>query len=474
MTYEVTSESSDVNVSSDVNTTTANTITASLTGHVSATNPIIVRAAVVFIMAVINVGGNGFTLITIRLTPRLWTKTNFILASMLASDVLTGLFMTPRLWTKTNFILASMLASDVLTGVFMTPRLWTKTNFILASMLASDVLTGLIMTPRLWTKTNFILASMLASDVLTGVFMFWYAPFLIVVYVFNNPCRYNVAITVTTWLYLMPGCVSIYHLILIPVERYIAIVYPLHYETKFSDRTLKRAISACWLIGNLLTMTYVLWLIDADLSKCDLIPDQYPVIVVPVAYIPVCVTMFICYGKILAIAWRHHRRIEHLNVADPAVGNADHAIATTTTTQSGRENPTENPPANTDPPPRPAVCDGTESADLAEQQRQKMKSRRREFKAVYLTGAIVGTFVILWFPYVLGLVLGAVGFNNAAIVDYLHLVGGGLGTLNFAFSWAIYAAVSRKYRRAYRQMLMRIGCRCCQNVAPPAANSLTV
>ena len=116
---------------------------------------------------------------------------------------------------------------------------------------------------------------------------------------------------------------------------------------------------------------------------------------------------------------------------------------------------------------------GTASADLAQQQRQQIKSRRREFKAVYLTAAIVGAFVILWFPNLLGRILASVGFN-LVVVNYLYLVGGAIGSFNFAFSWAIYAAASKSYRRAYRQMLTRIGCCCCKNATPPADNSLIV
>jgi len=48
------------------------------------------------------------------------------------------------------------------------------------------------MTPRLWMKTNFILASMLAADIMTAVLMLWYNPFILAVYVFNNPCHFNV------------------------------------------------------------------------------------------------------------------------------------------------------------------------------------------------------------------------------------------------------------------------------------------
>ena len=110
------------------------------------------------------------------------------------------------------------------------------------------------------------------------------------------------------------------------------------------------------------------------------------------------------------------------------------------------------------------------SESTQEQRRQKVKSRRREFKAVYLTAAIVGTFVVLRFPYMLGRVLASAG-HNSAVVSYMALVG---GAFNFSVTWAIYAAVSRSYRRAYRQMMIRIGCCCFKNVTPPTDNSLIV
>ena len=102
-----------------------------------------------------------------------------------------------------------------------------------------------------------------------------------------------------------------------------------------------------------------------------------------------------------------------------------------------------------------------------------MKSRRREFRAVYLTAAIVGVFVILWFPYILGRVLASAGYNPI-IVSYIYLATGTIGSANFAFSWVIYAAVSKSYRRAYRQVMIRIGCCCCKNITLQNDNSLVV
>jgi len=336
------------------------------------------------------------------------------------------------------------------------------------------------LTPRLWTKTNFILASMLVSDIITGVFMFWYAPFLIVVYVFDNPCKFNVAATVVASLYKITAYVSVYHLILISVERYISIVYPLHYETKFTDRTVKWAVSACWVIGILMSMTFTLWLINADLRKCVLIPVQYNLLSFVAGYIPVCVSLFTCYGKIFAISRRQLQLVEPMN-ATPATEASGQASKVTTlaSTQSNKAgdtaDPKETPPARAGRPAKPGTSSCSVSSESTQQQQQQqMKSRRRAFKAAYLTAAIVGAFVVLWFPNMLGRVLASVGYDRT-VVNYLLLAGGAIGGCNFAFSWVIYAAVSRSYRRAYRQMLIRIGCCGCKNVTPPQAdNSLVV
>jgi len=403
MTDEMTSESPDVNISSSsINTTTTETSTGSLTGHVSAAHPIIVRVIILGVLAVFNVGGNGFTLITIRLTP------------------------------------------------------------------------------RLWTKTNFILASMLVADVITGIFMFWYTPFLLVVYVFNNPCSYNVHITITLSLLKFPGYVSIYHLILISIERYIAIVYPLKYETKFTDRTLKWSIAAAWVTGILLAISWSLWLINADLRKCELIPGAYYLTDVVLCYLPVSISMLVVYGKILVIWWDQRKRIEPINVSLAPVGGTSGQASTVSILSATHSNSTQDanghkPLAGTDgQPSEPAVPNVSDAAaDVAEQQRQQVKSRRREFKAVYLTSAIVGAFVVLWFPNVLGRFMAVAGYNPV-VVSYVFLAAGALGAANFTFSWVIYAAVSKSYRRAYRQVLARIGCCGCENINPQGDNPLGV
>ena len=152
------------------------------------------------------------------------------------------------------------------------------------------------MTRRLWTKTNCILASHLLSHFAAGFTLIWYNCYLLRIRLFDNPCRWNVVTTGLSVLIRITTNASVLHTILVSVERYVAIVYPLHYETMFTDRTLKWAISAVWATAVFIASTYGLWLIDADLAKCTIIPVHYQQISV-VLYVFVCIAVFTCYGK---------------------------------------------------------------------------------------------------------------------------------------------------------------------------------
>jgi len=398
---EVTPESPDVNTSTGNNVTVAATNTESLADQASPTIQFLVMVDFPLALAVFSLCGNGFTLITIR------------------------------------------------------------------------------MTPRLWTKTNFILASMLVSHFLTGVSMLWYNSYILSLNVFNDPCRSDMVITGLALLIKVTSYVGALHIILISVDRYVAIVHPLRYQTTFTDHTLKCAISAVWITGTFMGTTFALWLINADPSKCAVIPVHYHLLDVLI-YTLDCTSLFICYGRILAISRRHRRRIgpQPAAIANPVPRSS---VQTTSIHRNKASNSNiaevsiDKSVTSTGASLKPAVANyAASSSELTqEQQRQKIKSQLREHKAVYLTAAIVGTFVILSSPHMCGRVLESTGYNPV-VTKYIRQVGGVMGTLNFASTWLVYAAVSKSYRHAYRQMLNRIGCCCCKNVTLPAEHSLVV
>ena len=229
----VTSESPDVNASSGFDVTVVASNTKSLTGRVSPSAvSATVMVAVLLILSLINLCGNGFTLIVIRLTRKLHTKNNVIMTSMLLS------------YFMASFSVICFNSYTLLAGVQ-----------------------------------------------------------------YHGPCRFNLVITGFAIPVKIAAYVSALHTILVSVERYVAIVHPLRYETAFTDRTLKWAIFATWMTGTTLGMTYAFWLIDADLRKCALVPLDYHLLDVAL-YTLVCSCLIVAYRKILAISWRHHRRIE--------------------------------------------------------------------------------------------------------------------------------------------------------------------
>jgi 7 transmembrane receptor (rhodopsin family) len=169
----------------------------------------------------------------------------------------------------------------------------------------SLVLAAIQSTPSLWTKTNKILASLTASDLLTGFTYSYYVPYILITSVFNKPCAYNVANTATRWLFLFPPYASCCNVIIVAIDRYVAIVYPLHYETKMTDTVVYRMIAAAWLVSFVYAAGSLLWLINADVKQCPIIPVRYG-FADPCIYTAVSTVVIVVYAKILFVAWQQH------------------------------------------------------------------------------------------------------------------------------------------------------------------------
>jgi hypothetical protein len=167
------------------------------------------------------------------------------------------------------------------------------------------VLTAIRTTPSFWTKTNKILASLTVADMLSGVTVIYYVPYTLITSVFNNSCRYNVANVATRWLFMFPPYAASFSLIVVAVDRYVAVVHPLQYEVKMTDRVVHWMIAVAWFAGFTCAMGNVMWLINADLIKCVIIPVGYNFLDTS-NYILVIVVVFPVYVKILLVAWRQH------------------------------------------------------------------------------------------------------------------------------------------------------------------------
>ncbi|XP_038579647.1 trace amine-associated receptor 13c-like [Micropterus salmoides] len=95
---------------------------------------------------------------------------------------------------------------------------------------------------QLHTPTNLLLLSLAVSDFLVGLLVM---PFQIL---FTEPC-WLLGDLVCVLYYFIPAitlCASVVNMVLISVDRYVAICYPLHYPTKITANRVQICVFLCW------------------------------------------------------------------------------------------------------------------------------------------------------------------------------------------------------------------------------------
>uniref|UniRef100_A0A3Q3ID70 G-protein coupled receptors family 1 profile domain-containing protein n=1 Tax=Monopterus albus TaxID=43700 RepID=A0A3Q3ID70_MONAL len=122
-------------------------------------------------------------------------------------------------------------------------KLATKTHQLIIQWLF--VLTVMIFSHcrQLQTPTNLLLLSLAVSDFLVGLLVMPFQIFLI------EPCWF-LGDLVCVLFYLIPFitvCASIVNMILISVDRYVAICNPLRYATQISQRRVQIFVLLCWI-----------------------------------------------------------------------------------------------------------------------------------------------------------------------------------------------------------------------------------
>ena len=251
-------------------------------------------------------------------------------------------------------------------------------------------------------KTNVLVCNLIATDLLATITMCTFvAGYQLGIYVFsNNPCQFVPLVAASFPIFRVSVTAEKVCLILITIDRYIAIVYPLEYETKFTDTLARRLVVVPWLIGLTASFTYAMYLLKVDFSSCA---PPYSMIMNFVfdtgAYAAVFCVMIISYGKIFKVVKEQRSKIADSNLQ---------------TTYSERLS--------------------------------------RELKAVLVLAVVLGTYIIFWFPYQVGRFMQAMG-NTQPYTQITVDIGISLGSINYAVDWIIYGVSSKAFRRAIVNIL---------------------
>jgi len=283
-------------------------------------------------------------------------------------------------------------------------------------------------TPSMATKSNKILGQLAITGLLfltvniSTVFIYN----LVVYVVVGQPCEYVVLDTVFQGIQRMPPRISYNHLIVMGIDRYIAVIHPLFYNDRFTDSVLNCMLMVSWTAGILMALFHSMWAVDAREIPCTLYPDVIPSVFTLVFdaghYLVTAAFLVVVYARILPIALTHRRQIA-VEVIEPPPA-------------SGRASPALN------------------NETLEAQKRTQRKQRNRQFKAVVLTAAVASFFIVMWFTYALSCLLVVLGVSSSS--GSLNDVGSGLGLTNFTFTWVLFGAVSNAYRKAYKNLYRKL------------------
>lgn len=323
------------------------------------------------------------------------------------------------------------LTLSVLSAAKVT--LIVKCTFLLAICLVGafgNALTFIAIrtTPSLWTKSNMLLGNQVATNAyLCGIQLPMFIVTQLYVYVFSNrPCSYQRVVAVMFAITKMGPHASMFNLIPVAVDRYIAIVYPFFYAAHVTETVVKAVIVVDWFYSLLVMSSFFAWFQYIDWASCS-VPYSLVMSAVfdTVVYFTVSVTMIFVYGTILRIAIKQQRKVQAVERRPDAVADK----------------------VSRDPHSKPV-----NSGEVVGDQRAMETGRRKEFKAARLTAALLFSVIVMWMPQHVSRILQATG-NTQVYAQNLQDIGIALGLVNAATDWIIYGAMNTQFRNAFARIL---------------------
>jgi hypothetical protein len=172
-------------------------------------------------------------------------------------------------------------------------------------------LATLRLTPKLRTKTYTLLASLTVSDILVGLTLLWTIGYQLVVYVFSaDPCSYVVLVAALAWPARVPIAITIMHVGLISIERYVAVVHPFRYEAHFTDRTIKLMIAFGWIFPGIPCAMYMTYVGRINWQTCTITASVLQSAIMDTCYISLVIAVIVVlHTCVLATALRQRSKI---------------------------------------------------------------------------------------------------------------------------------------------------------------------
>ncbi|XP_011869538.1 PREDICTED: D(2) dopamine receptor A isoform X2 [Vollenhovia emeryi] len=269
--------------------------------------------------------------------------------------------------------------------------------FLFVAIVLGNVLTILAIA---WARrlrnvvSNYFILNLAVSDLMVGVTL----PYHLAFYV-DGTLHRNKSVCISRFVMFSLACGgSIYNLIVIAIDRYVAIVHPLSYNAYATKRRVMLIIVVAWICTMGMSSMPIYWN-SFDTSKmCELetvLPRYYVVAIQMPAFFLSWIAMFLLYWKIWREAHMHARRM-NLGIVPNLVEKNDR-------------------------------------------------------KSVQVVLLILGCFSICWFPYFVVACMRTFGWRNSTTTWYKATFA--LAIANSGMNPFIYAWKNTNFRKAFQKIL---------------------
>lgn len=184
-------------------------------------------------------------------------------------------------------------------------------GFLFVSIVAGNCLTiaAVQLSRRLRSVvSNLFILSLAISDLLVGLTI----PYHLAIYLDVTLGESHLVCIMKFFFNIVACCVSIWNLIAIAIDRYIAIVYPLHYSRWITKRTATIVITFGWVSGTVMGVIPLFWNNLDTSSECEfdeVLPPWYMAGIVTPVFSLIWFCMLTLYWRIWREAYKHAKQL---------------------------------------------------------------------------------------------------------------------------------------------------------------------
>jgi hypothetical protein len=241
---------------------------------------------------------------------------------------------------------------------------------------------------------------------------------------------------------------SFIHVSAIAVDKFVAVDYPLHYETLMSSSTIKIVIVIVWLAAAAVSLPpyFGLLAVVKPLSCIETLWPIFETVVELVIYLTNSLAVGFVYLRMWSTAIRHetrdqqhqhHQHQQQQRAPRVPSRSADAAVAAVTGQRNSAAG-TVN-----------CITARDEVIGITWWQSQNIIRKHRSTKTVLV---LLTLYIVLWFPYFLSRLLGVIVGPRVSVQTF-QTAASAIGTFNLAVNVFVYGVMNRDFRRAYKRIL---------------------